>query len=272
MPNSENQQLMLYLAANEFMQTYMSCSKFKEPNKEDFLFVIRTFCYIEEEEEGYAQSAILKIILGLNKDGMGMTLAVDLLNIPNAFPIQLKRIVEHVQKSPTFLQVVSYKLDQMAATADYETVTQISRAKQFLIQQSPTGITSFTTDRQAKQVFWLKHNDELIFNLSPFSFDDTGGHIAFTIKTGFKHEFTMQCYEVECMMHLFNEGDKLGYYFELYLDQDNYHHQLLYEALPDMFMDNKVFLNQVLQEMKTCNEQEQNDSLEELIMKFTASI
>ena len=82
----------------------------------------------------------------------------------------------------------------------------------------------------------------------------------------------MQCYEVDCMMHMFNEDEKLGYYFELYLDQENYHHQLLYETLPDQFMDNKTFLNQVLEEMKKRNEEQYDDYLQDLIEKFTASI
>lgn len=73
-------------------------------------------------------------------------------------------------------------------------------------------------------------------------------------------------------MHLFNEGDKLGYYFELYLDQEDYHHQLLYEEMPDQFMRNKAFLRQILEQMKKCNTVHYDEYLQELIEKFTASI
>lgn len=272
MHHSGNKQTVLYLASDELMQTHLSCIKLKDLNKEEFTFAINAFCYYEEKE-GFAKSVLLKLLLGLNKEGLGMTLAVDLTNIPKVFPIQLKNIVEYLQKSPIFLQLVTKQLDALIATStDSETTMQAMRAKQFLIHSSPSGITSFTTNRQANQLVWLYHDKQLISNVSPFKIDDKGGHIDFSVRIGFKHEFIMQCYEVECMMHLFNEDDKLGYYFELYLDQENYHHQLLYEAMPDHFMENKLFLTHILEQMKKCNNEQYKEYLQDLIEKFTASI
>ena len=68
------------------------------------------------------------------------------------------------------------------------------------------------------------------------------------------------------------QNEKLGYYFELYLDQENYHHQLLYAAMPDHFMENKEFLQQILDQMIKSNEVHYNEYLQDLIEKFTASI
>ena len=121
-------------------------------------------------------------------------------------------------------------------------------------------------------MLWLTNQQQIIANISPFKLDEKGGHINFTVKIGFKNSHLLQCYEVECMMHMFNEGEKLGYYFELYLDQDNYHHQLMYEKLPDQFMDNKAFLEQILAQMKKSNEEHYDEYLQVLIEKFIASI
>ncbi|MGN7478013.1 cysteine methyltransferase [Solibacillus silvestris] len=271
MHNSETKQTMLYLASDELMQTHLSCKKINDSNKDEFTFSIRAFCYVEKNDF-YAKSVPLKLILGLNKQGVGMTLAVDLVNIPNVFPMQLKKIIEHLQKSPALLQAVCQQLDKIATSESIEEAIQAKLAKHFLMENAAKGITSFTTNRQANQLYWLTHQNQIISKISPFKIDSEGGHIAFTVQIGFKHDFIMQCYEVECMMHLFNEEDKLGYYFELYLDQENYHHQLLYETLPDQFMDNKAFLNQVLDEMKKRNEEHYDDYLQDLIEKFTASI
>ena len=271
MHNSETKQTMLFLASDELMQTHLTCKKISDSNKDEFTFSIRAFCYIEKNES-YAKNVPLKLTLGLNKKGLGMSLAIDLANIPNVFPMQLKKIIEHIQKSPTLLQSVCQHLDKIAVSSSIEEAVQAKLAKHFLIENAPQGITSYTTNRQANQLYWLMDQNQIISSISPFKIDGEGGHIAFTVQIGFKHEFIMQCYEVECMMHLFNEEDKLGYYFELYLDQENYHHQLLYDTLPDQFMDNKVFLNQVLEEMKKRNEEQYNDYLQDLIEKFTSSI
>lgn len=271
MLNSESKQTMLYLASDELMQTHLSCKKIRDTNKDDFIFAIRAFCYIKKDEQ-FAKSVVLKLLLSLNKNGLGMTLAVDLANIPNVSPVQLKNIIEHLHKSPAFLQVVCRQLDAITASDNFEEATQAKRAKQFFIENAPKGITSFTTNRQANQLFWLTHNNEIISNISPFYMDEKGGHIDFNVRIGFKHDFIMQCYEVECMMHLFNEGDILGYYFELYLDQENYHHQLLYEILPDQFMENKAFLTLILEQMKKRNEEQFDEYLQDLIEKFAASI
>ncbi|AWE08382.1 cysteine methyltransferase [Lysinibacillus sp. 2017] len=271
MHNLDNKQTTLYLAADEQMQTHLTCKKLKDTNKEEFTFAIYAFCYFEQSE-GMAKSVLLKLILGLNKTGLGMTLALELANIPNIFPMQVKQIVEHIQKSPSFLQVVTKQLNVLAATSDYDTSAQAKRAKQFFIENAPKGITAFSTNRQADQLIWLYQNEQLISNISPFTIDEKGGHISFSVRIGFKHSFIMQCYEVECMMHLFNEDEKIGYFFELYLDQENYHHQLLYNAMPDHFMENKAFLNQILQLMIKRNDEQYDEYLQDLIEKFTASI
>ncbi|MCH7322466.1 cysteine methyltransferase [Solibacillus sp. MA9] len=271
MLNSDAKQSTLYLAADDMMQIHLSVQKIRDLNKDEFSFAIRTFCYVEQDEE-FAQNLLFKLILGISKQGQGMTLAVDLVNIPNIFPLQLKNIIEHIQKSPMLLESLYNQLSYIQKSDDYEKSLQAQRAKEFLLDNLSKGITSFSTNRQATEMIWLTNQNHNISNISPFLLDEKGGHIQFTVQIGFKHSYMMQCYEVDCMMHMFNESEKLGYYFELYLDQENYHHQLMYEKLPDQFMDNQAFLQQILTQMKKRNEEQYDEYLHDLIEKFTASI
>lgn len=271
MLNSDAKQATLYLAVDDMMQIHLSVKKIRDLNKNEFSFAVRTFCYVEQDVE-FAQNVLFKLIIGINKQGQGMTIAVDLVNMPTVFPLQLKNIIEHIQKSPALLGSLYNQLSYLQASDEDETRIQAQLAKAFLLDNHTTGITSFTTNRQATEMAWLTNQDQPISNISPFLLDEKGGHIQFTVQIGFKHPYLMQCYEVDCMMHMFNEGDKLGYYFELYLDQENFHHQLMYEKLPDQFMDNKAFLQQILTQMKKRNEEQYDDYLHDLIEKFTASI
>lgn len=271
MQNSDSNHTTLYLAADEMMQIHLLCNRMKASHKDEFTFAVRTFCYMETDNI-YAKNVLLKLFVTLHKEGLGMSLAVDLSNVQNVFPIQLKGIIEQIQKSPALLQAICQQLDQIAAANNIEEAAQAKQAKQFFIENAPKGITSFTTSRHADKMYWLTNQNHIISNLGPFKMDDKGGHIAFSVHIGFQHEFMMQCYEVECMMHLFNDEDKLGYFFELYLDQENFHHQLMYDTLPDQFMDNKEFLKQILAQMQKRNEEQYDDNLQDLIEKFTASI
>lgn len=271
MQNNQHSQTTLYLATDEQMQLHLTSYRIKDFNAEEFGFLIRANCYYETKEN-LAKNVPLQLVLGLSKNGLGMSLAIDLNNMPNLFPNQMKQIVDHIQKSPAFLQTISSQLNALIAAEDPETTIQAAQAKQFFLSQAPKGITSFSTNRQTKALFWLSEEDKLVSNMSPFSIDEAGGHISFTVKAGFSHEFIMQCYEVECMMHLFNEEDKLGYYFELYLDQEDFHHQQLYNTIPEQFMENEDFLKRILSQMKKCNNEKYDDYLQDLIEKFTASI
>ncbi|MEG0472353.1 MAG: cysteine methyltransferase [Solibacillus sp.] len=271
MHNNQDSQTTLYLATDEQMQLHLTSYRMQDFNAEEFGFLVRTNCYYEIKEN-YAKNVPLQLIIGLSKNGLGMSVAIDLNNMPITAPTQLKKIVEHIQKSPAFLQSISSNLNALITARAPETTIHAAQAKQFFLSQAPQGITSFSTNRQTNAVFWLYNGDHLISNVSPFTIDDAGGHIAFTVQAGFSHEYMMQCYEVECMMHLFNEEDKLGYYFELYLDQEDYHHEQLYNTIPELFMENEQFLNRILWQMKKCNNEQYDDYLQDLIEKFASSI
>lgn len=261
----------LYLATDELMQLHLISYRMKDITAEEFRFIIRAHCYYEVQEN-YAKNVPLQLILKLNKQGLDMSLAVDWQNSPSICPTHMQKIVEHIQKSPAFLQTISTNLNALITAENPETTIQAAQAKQFLLNQVPRGITSLSTNRQSQALFWLSNGDKFLFKLSPFTIDDTGGRIAFTVKAGFNYEFIMQCYEVECMMHLYNEGDTLNYYFELYLDQEDFHHQQLFNTIPDLFMENEEFLNRILQQMKKCDNEQYEDYLHDLIEKFAASI
>ena len=71
-------------------------------------------------------------------------------------------------------------------------------------------------------------------------------------------------------MYLFLDKEKLGYYFEFFLNQQSLLHQKIYDLLPDLLMDNHPFLERALSVLETCTQDQ--PSVVELIEKFRESL
>ena len=271
MTNEQHALPTLYLAADENMQLQLTCYRLMEFHDEEFGFLIRANC-VATLDNYYARNIPIQFILGLSKSGNGMSLELDLTNIPKISASQIKKITDCIQANPAYIKLVTARLNAIEESNEIENFYQAGLAKKYFLTRLPSGITHYSINRKAKKMFWLYKNDSLISNLSPFRVDEKGGLISYTVQVGFSHELLMQCYNVECMMHIFNDDDELGYYFELYLDQDDFHHQILYQELPDLFIENKAFLYRILQHMQQCESEQFTDYLQDLIVKFKASI
>lgn len=267
----EQQTQSLYLAADDLMQIQLTGKRLNPFHENEFGFLIQTHCYTQLDNL-YARRVALHLVVGLSKEGNGMSIQIDTVNIPDTPPSEIKKIVDIIQASPPFNQLIVQLLNAIEEGPEVHHFYQAGLAKRFFIARMQTGIVHFSTNRQGTEMYWLYKNDRLVTKISPFLIDARGGHIAFTIQAGFPNGLLMQCYDIECMMHMFNEGEKLGYYFELYLDQDNFHHQVLYDELPDRLMRNRHFLNRILHLMKQCENEKYNDYLQDLISKFKACI
>lgn len=265
------EQQTLFLAADELMQIQLTGKRLNPFHENEFGFLVQVQCYTQVDKL-YARQVALPLIIALAKDGSGMSIQIDTANIPNTSPPEIKRIVDVIQTSPAFITRIVKLLNAIEEGNEIQHFYQAGLAKRFFIERLQSGIVNYSTNRQAKDLFWLYKNDHLLTAISPFHIDKNGGHISFTIQAGLRNGLFMQYYDTECMMHMFNEGDKLGYYFELYLDQTNFHHQILYNELPDRFMRNRHFLKRVLQLMTQCKNEQYQDDLQDLISKFKACI
>lgn len=261
----------LYLAANDIMQIQLTGKRLDPFHEKEFGFLIQTHCYTQLDRL-YARRVALHLVVGISKDGSGISIQIDTTNIPDTPQEELKKIVDIILTSPAFVSLIIQLLNTIEESNEIENFYQAGLAKQAILSRLPDGIAHFSTNRQGTQLYWLYKNERLVSKTSPFLIDANGGHVSFTIQAGFRNGAFMQCYDIECMMHMFNEGDELGYYFELYLDQDDFHHQILYNELPDRFMKNRHFLNRILQLMKQCESEKYDEDLQDLISKFKACI
>lgn len=261
----------LCLSANEHMQIYLTGHRLNSQNKKEFKFSITVDCTVTIDDQ-YARKFPLNLIVGFAKNGSGISVQMDMINLPNVSPTDFKNIIDHLQSSPAFAKLMIGLFNTIIHNRSEQEKTEATQLKKMFIERFPQGITNYTSSMQAKHLYWLYSKDHLVWNVSPFAIDERGGHVAFTVAAGFRNGFFIQGYEIECMMHIFNEDDTLGYYFEFYLDEDDFHHQRLYDELPDCFMRNKNFLNRILQLMKQCDADGYDDYLQDLIIKFKASI
>ncbi|MEK4230387.1 cysteine methyltransferase [Solibacillus sp. FSL H8-0538] len=260
----------LYLAVDEHMQLHLACYSMIDYD-EAFGFLIRTTGLIVTEDF-YAREIPIELVVSLNKDGSGISSEAKLLNKVNVKPLQFTKIIECIQASPAYAEIILHRLDEMQRHSEGERFEQINLATQYFLSTLPDGITHFTTNMAPKKLVWIYKQDKLISNVSPFTVDEQGGHLCFEVQAGFTNGLMLQCYRLECMMHLFTNEEKLGYYFELFLDEDDFHHQQMYRELPEKFMHNKRFLNRILQLMRTCDSAQYEHYLKDLIEKFKAAI
>lgn len=265
------EQQTLYLAADELMQIQLTGKRLNPFRENEFGFLVPVNCY-KKIDKLYARQVTLHLIVGLAQDGSGMSIQIDTADIPNTSPNEVKRIVDIIQTSPAFITLIIKLLNAIEEGPEIQLFYQAGLAKRFFLARLQSGIAQYSTNRQGTELFWLYKNDHLMSKISPFKVDADGGHIAFTIQAGIRNGLFMQCYPIECLMHMFNEGETLGYYFELYLDQENFHHQILYNELPDRLMRNRHFLKHILQLMTQCENEQYDDYLQDLIAKFKACL
>lgn len=271
MPNEQQPFTSLYLAADEYMQLYLTCSRLPGDHQDELSFLIQVTC-LAVAENTYAHEIPIQLNINLSKTGNGMAIELDVPNIVNVTPIRIKQIADYIQNSPTYIQIILDQLHEIQLSDEVHNFYQAGLVKAFFLSRVPNGIIHYSINRDAKDLYWIYKNNCLISNISPFTMDDAGGHLSFSVQTGFTNGVFMQCYDVECRLHLFMDGDKLGYYFELYLEEDNYLHQRLYRELPEHFMLNKRFLNRILQLMRQHQKENYTDYLQNLIVQFQAAI
>ena len=261
----------LFLCTNEHMQIQLTGQRLEHSLSNEFRFSVTADCVLTTAEN-YGRKFPLNLIVKFSKKNSLNSIQLDLVNLPNISPLDFQQLAENIQGSPAFFQLMVRLFNDIIRDGHPEDKQYAMLIKNKFIDQHDLEITNFSSNRLSKNLFWLYRNDHLIWNISPFTIDEAGGHVGFSVLTGFTNESFMQTYEIQCLMHIFSEGDKLGYYFELYLDESDYLHKRLYEELPDRFMLNKKFLERILTLMENCDAKGYEEYLNDLIFKFNLSI
>ena len=258
-----------YLAADENMQLDISCVNLLNV-KHAYSFLVRTTC-IEVLNGSFGTKIPFQMLLTIDPNTQLIAIQLDIIDWTSVNPNRIKSIVELIQGSPQLTNLLLQNIEERIAQADSEKVLHLMHLKQFYLTTVPSGVTSFTVSKQAESLIYL-FDYQALLESAKFTMSDKGGKLRFTFTVGFTQSTLMQLYDVSCIMYMFISNNKLGYYFEFYLDESNYHHQEIYNALPDQLMENERFLMTVAEIMESYDSKQHAAHLKELITIFKASM
>lgn len=258
-----------YLAADEHMQLDISCVNLLKV-QHAYSFLVRTTC-VEVLNKSFGTKIPFQMVVTIDPKTQTIAIQLDIVDWATVNPARIKSIVELVQGSPQLTELLLRNIEERIAIAESEKVLELINLKQFYLSTLHNGISSFTVSKLAENLIYL-FDIKTIEQSAKFSMSNKGGKLRFTFTVGFTQNALIQLYDVSCIMYMFVDNGKLGYYFEFYLDESNYHHQEIYAALPDQLMDNEHFLMLVAQIMENHVSKEYGTQLQQLIAIFKASM
>lgn len=184
-------------------------------------------------------------------------------------PLAATKFIHFISKNPQVLRGIEEKIDALVKKNEVSSVIQdmFDSYKNTLAQET---VTSFTVSTMSEGLYLIEQSGDIIQNVGPFTLTDRGGYFNFTTNVATLYDSVAQSIPVNCKMYLFLDQEKLGYYFEFFLNQQNLLHQKIYDLLPDLLMDNHPFLERALSVLETCTHDEPN--VVELIEKFRESL
>ena len=184
-------------------------------------------------------------------------------------PIAATKFIHFITKSPHVLRVIEEKVYSLVKKNEVSPVIQemFTSYKNTVAQDT---VTSFTVSTMSEGLYLIEQSGEIIQNVGEFTLTDRGGYFNFTTTVATLYDSIAQSIPVSCKMYLFLDKEKLGYYFEFFLNQQSLLHQKIYDLLPDLLMDNHPFLERALSVLETCTQDQ--PSVVELIEKFRESL
>ena len=184
-------------------------------------------------------------------------------------PMAATKFIHFITKNPQVLSVMEEKIYTLVKKNEIDEIIQdmFSSYKNTMAQDK---VSSFTVSTMSDGLFLVEQSGEIVQNLGPFTLTNRGGYFNFTTNVATLYDSVAQSIPVNCKMYLFLDQEKLGYYFEFFLNHQNLLHQKIYELLPDLLMDNHPFLEKALTVLESCTHDQ--PSVVELIEKFRESL
>lgn len=184
-------------------------------------------------------------------------------------PKEATQFIHFISKSPHVLRVLEEKIDSLLTKKEISQDIQemFTSYKNTLALEK---VSFFSISTKAEGVYLVEQNGEIVQDVSPFKLTDRGGYFNFTTIVATLYENVAQTIVVNCKMYLFLDHEKLGYYFEFFLNHQNLLHKKIYDLLPDLLMANDLFLERALSVLETCTNNQ--PSVVELIEKFRESL
>ena len=184
-------------------------------------------------------------------------------------PMAATKFIHFITKNPQVLRVIEEKIYSLVKKNEVDPIIQemFTSYKNTMAQDK---VSSFTVSTMSEGLYLVEQNGEILQNVGHFTLTDRGGYFHFTTIVATLYDSVAQSISVNCKMYLFLDQEKLGYYFEFFLNQQNLLHQKIYELLPDLLMDNHPFLERALSVLETSTHDQ--PSVVELIEKFRESL
>lgn len=184
-------------------------------------------------------------------------------------PIVAAAIIHFVSYNPEVLVAIEEKLHSLLKKHEINPVI-LEMFSSFKEKLAEENISLLTISTMSKGLYLVEQNGEIIHHVGPFVLTERGGYFEFTTSVATLYDKVAQTVEVKSKMHLFLEQEKLGYYFEFYLNQQNFLHRKIYESLSDMLMNHDSFLERTLSVLESCTYEQ--PSVVQLIEKFRESM
>jgi len=184
-------------------------------------------------------------------------------------PMTATKFIHFITKNPQVLRVIEEKIYSLVKKNEVDAVIQ-EMFTSYKNTMALDKVSSFTISTMSEGLYLVEQNGEIIHNIGHFTLTDRGGYFHFTTTVATLYNSVAQTISVNCKMYLFLDQEKLGYYFEFFLNQQNLLHQKIYELLPDLLMDNHPFLERALSVLETSTQDQ--PSVVELIEKFRESL
>ena len=184
-------------------------------------------------------------------------------------PKEAMQLIDFICRNPLVVRAIEEKLHNLSKRKEIKPIV-LDMFKSFKSNLAYEVIGNFTVSTQSEQVYLVEQHGDIITDVGSFKLTNRGGYFHFNTIVATTYGKIAQTIQVNCKMYIFLDHDKLGYYFEFFLNNQNLLHQKIYDQLPDLLMEHHPFLEKALSVLETCTNEQ--PSVVEIIEKFRESL
>jgi hypothetical protein len=184
-------------------------------------------------------------------------------------PRETTALIHFIYKNPLVLRALEEKLWNLSNRNELD-ATVMDMFQSLKSNLSYETIAHFSVSTQSKDLYLLEQHGNVISEIGAFKASNRGGYFTFTTTVATTYDQVAQTITVNCKMYIFVDHDKLGYYFEFFLNHQSLLHQKIYDELPDLLMEHHPFLEQALTVLESSTNEQ--PAVVELIEKFREAL
>lgn len=260
----------IYLRADENMQLNPICLVLMEEQieKEQVGLLIRIPTLVQKNLTTFT-SAVAHVPIHFLPVSKAVKKELNFIPEHHLHPKDATKLIHFIIQNPQVLRVMEEKLYSLNKKKEI-TPLILEMFKSYKSAFTYEKVTSFTVSTLSEGIYLVEQQGDIIQNVGSFTLTERGGYFQFTTTVATLYDTVAQTIPVNCKMFLFLDQEKLGYYFEFYLNQQSLLHQKIYNQLPDLLMGNTSFLDKTLSVLESCTYDQ--PTVVALIEKFRESL